>query len=187
MLLLEHNFSHNAVVLKVMFKSIMYKFLRIMNLTLGCEFTKPTKSRAHLSLRQVRFESGAPFTGVSLANYRTVLGSLSRSNIVTFQLFHRTSIFSFMLGIGKRANQNKESGGLMTTGAKGWARRSNSLGKKGKESQWKKKEPKKKTLRSSLVTILFVYFILFFFSFWKTAIILRSNETCQFYLSFCVV
>ena len=178
MLLLEHNVSHNAVVLKVMFKSIMCKFLRIMNLTLGCEFTKPTKSRAHLSLRQVRFESGAPFTGMSLANYRTVLGSLSRSNIVTFQPFHRTSIFSFILGIGKRANQNKESGGLMTTSAKGWARRSNSLGKK---------RTKKKTLRSSLVTILFVYFILFFFSFWKTAIILRSNETCQFYLSFCVV
>ena len=146
MLLLEHNFSHNAVVLKVMLKSIMYKFLRIMNLTLGCEFTKPTKSRAHLSLRQVRFESGAPFTGMSLGNYGTVLGSLSRSNIVTFQPFHRTSIFSFILGIGKRANQNKESGGLMTTGAKGWARRSNSLGKKKEKKVSEKKEPKKKPL-----------------------------------------
>ena len=187
MLLLEPNFSHNAVVLKVMLKSIMYKFVRIMNLTLGCEFTKPTKSRAHLSLRQVRFESSAPFTGMSLGNYGTVLGSLSKSNIVTFQPFHRTSIFSFILGISKRANQNKESGGLVTTSARGWARRSNSLEKKEKEKQgqWKKKE--KKTLRSSLVTILFVYFILLCFSFWKTAITLRSNETCQFYLSFCVV
>ena len=134
-----------------------------MNLTLGCEFTKPTKSRAHLSLRQVRFESGAPFTGMSLANYRTVLGSLSRSNIVTFQPFHRTSIFSFILGISKRANQNKESGGLVTTSARGWARRSNSLEKKkNKKNKVSEKKRKKKTLRSSLVTILFVfYFILF--------------------------
>ena len=82
--LLEHNFSHNAVVFKVMLKSIMYKFVRIMNLTLGCECTKPTKSRAHLSLKQVRFESGAPFIGMSHGNYGTVLGSLSQSNIVTF-------------------------------------------------------------------------------------------------------
>ena len=171
MLLLEPNFSH--VVLKVMLKSIMYKFLRIMNLTLGCEFTKPTKSRAHLSLKQVRLESGIPFIRMSLGNYGTVLGSLSKSNIATFQPFHRTSIFSFILGISKRVNQNKESGGLVTTSARGWARRSNSL--------------EKKTLRSSLVTILFVYFILFCSTFWKTAIILRSNETCQFYLSFCVV
>ena len=84
MLLLRHNFSLNAVVLKVMLKSIMYKCLRIMNLTLGCEFTKPTKSRAHLSLKQVRFESGAPFIGMSLGHCGTVLGSLSQSNIVTF-------------------------------------------------------------------------------------------------------
>ena len=126
MLLLEYNFSHNAVVFKVMLKSIMYKFLRIMNLTLGCEFTKLTKSRVHLSLKQVRFESGAPFIGISLGNYGTVLGSLSQSNIATFQPFHRTSIFSFILGISKRANQNKESEGLVTTSARGWARRSNS-------------------------------------------------------------
>ena len=134
-----------------MLKSIMYKFVRIMNLTLGCEFTKLTKSRAHLSLRQVRFESGTPFIGMSLGNYGTVLGSLSKSNIVTFQPFHRTSIFSFILGISKRANQNKESGGLVTTSARGWARRSNSLGKKRK-----RKSVKKKTLRSSLLTFLFV-------------------------------
>ena len=133
MLLLRHNFSLNAVVLKVMLKSIMYKCLRIMNLTLGCEFTKPTKSRAHLSLKQVRFESGAPFIGMSLGNYGTVLGSLSQTNIVTFQPFHRPSLFSFTLGIGKRANQHKESGGLVTTSARGWARRSNSLGKKRKK------------------------------------------------------
>ena len=163
MLLLEPNFSH--VVLKVMLKSIMYKFLRIMNLTLGCEFTKPTKSRAHLSLKQVRLESGMPFIRMSLGNYGTVMGSLSKSNIVTFQPFHRTSIFSFILGIGKRANQNIESGGLMTTSAKGWARKSNSLRKKRKRKSVKKKEPKKKTLRSSLVTILFVYFILFCLTF----------------------
>ena len=165
----------------------MYKFLRIMNLTLGCEFTKPTKSRAHLSLKQVRLESGIPFIRMSLGNYGTVLGSLSKSNIATFQPFHRTSIFSFILGISKRANQNKESGGLVTTSARGWARRSNSLEKKKTRKTRSVKKKENKTLRSSLVTILFVYFILFFFSFWKTAIILRSNETCQFYLSFCVV
>ena len=152
MLLLEPNFSHNVVVLKVMLKSIMYKFLRIMNLTLGCEFTKLTKSRAHLSLWQVRFESGTPFIGMSLGNYGTVLGSLSQSNIVTSQPFHRTSIFSFILGIGKRANQNKESVGLVTTSAREWARRSNSLGKKRNRKSGKKK----KTLRSSLLTFLFV-------------------------------
>lgn len=134
-----------------MLKSIMYKFVRIMNLTLGCEFTKLTKSRAHLSLRQVRFESGAPFIGMSLGNYGTVLGSLSQSNIATFQPFHRPSLFSFIFGIGKRANQNKESVGLVTTSARGWARRSNSLGKKRK-----RKSVKKKTLRSSLLTFLFV-------------------------------
>ena len=182
MLLLEPNFSH--VVLKVMLKSIMYKFLRIMNLTLGCEFTKPTKSRAHLSLKQVRLESGIPFIRMSLGNYGTVLGSLSKSNIATFQPFHRTSIFSFILGISKRANQNKESGGLVTTSARGWARRSNSLEKKQTR---KTRSVKKKEKKPSLVTILFVYFILFCLTFWKTAIILRSNETCQFYLSFCVV
>ena len=162
MLLLEPNFSH--VVLKVMLKSIMYKFLRIMNLTLGCEFTKPTKSRAHLSLKQVRLESGIPFIRMSLGNYGTVLGSLSKSNIATFQPFHRTSIFSFILGISKRANQNKESGGLVTTSARGWARRSNSLEKKNTKNKVSEKK-RKKTLRSSLVTILFVYFILFCLTF----------------------
>ena len=160
MLLLEPNFSH--VVLKVMLKSIMYKFLRIMNLTLGCEFTKPTKSRAHLSLKQVRLESGIPFIRMSLGNYGTVLGSLSKSNIATFQPFHRTSIFSFILGISKRANQNKESGGLVTTSARGWARRSNSLEKKQTR---KTRSVKKKEKKPSLVTILFVYFILFCLTF----------------------
>ena len=110
MLLLEHNFSHNAVVLKMMLKHNV-QILRIMNLTLGCEFTKPTKSRAHLTLKRARFESGAPFIGMSLGNNGTVLGSLNQSNIVTFQPFHRPSIFSFVLRIGKRANKNKESGG----------------------------------------------------------------------------
>ena len=91
----------------------MYKFLRIMNLTL-CEFTKPTTSRAHLTLKRARFESGAPFIGMPLENNGTVLGSLNQSNIVTFQPFHRPSIFSFVLRIGKRANKNKESGGRGT-------------------------------------------------------------------------
>ena len=34
MLLFEHNFTHNAVVLRVRFKSIMLKLSRIMYLTL---------------------------------------------------------------------------------------------------------------------------------------------------------
>ena len=34
MLLFEHNFTHNAVVLRVRFKSIMLKLSRIMHLTL---------------------------------------------------------------------------------------------------------------------------------------------------------
>ena len=93
--LLEHNFSHNAVVLKVMLKNITYKFLRIMNLTLGCEFTKPTKSRAHLSLRQVRFESSAPFTGMSLGNYGTVFGIVKSIKYCYIPAFSQNFYFLF--------------------------------------------------------------------------------------------
>ena len=156
----------------------MYKFVRIMNLTLGCEFTKLTKSRAHLSLSQVRFESGAPFIGMSLGNYGTVLGSLSQSNIATFQPFHRPSLFSFIFGIGQRANQNKESVGLVTTSARGWARRSNSLGKKRKRKSVKKKPLGAVYLHSCSFVLFFVL---------KESNHFRCNETCQFFLSFCVV
>ena len=72
----------------------MYNFLWIKNLTLGCEFTKPTKSRAHLSLKQVRFKSGAPFIGMSLGNYGTVLGSLSQSNILLHSSLYTDVLFS---------------------------------------------------------------------------------------------
>ena len=41
MLLAEHNFRHNAVVLMVTCKSIMHKFSSIMYLTLTCPRTKP--------------------------------------------------------------------------------------------------------------------------------------------------
>ena len=54
----------------------------------------------------------------------------------------------------------------MTTGAKGWARRSNSLGKKKEKKVSEKKEPKKNPQeQSSYNPVRLFYFILFFFRF----------------------
>ena len=44
MLLLEHNFRHNAVVLRVRLKSILLKFLSIMYLALLCTRKAPLKA-----------------------------------------------------------------------------------------------------------------------------------------------